>query len=167
MTSEQLIKLAEDFYGKSIELMKSKNADYSGQSQDALSNFKDIETLHIPAEVGFLTRMFDKFKRIASFVKNGELKVKDESVIDTLRDLANYACLMAAYLEAQKEEPFLDVETSKMGNSSVKSNEISYNPFNIEAMRMVLNKIAKGQSAYPNLDAEEVLKAISLTEENL
>jgi hypothetical protein len=30
--------------------------------------------------------------------------VKDESVQDTLLDLANYACLMAAYIESQKEK---------------------------------------------------------------
>lgn len=98
MTSEELIRFAEDFYGKSIELMKAKNADYTGRSEDALANFTDLKVLHISVEQGFLTRMFDKFKRIASFVKNKELRVKDESVVDTLRDLANYSCLMAAYI---------------------------------------------------------------------
>ena len=47
--------------------------------------------------------MFDKMKRISSFVHQGELQVKDESVKDTLQDLANYCCLMAGYIESQKD----------------------------------------------------------------
>ena len=43
-------------------------------------------------------------KRIATFVNNGELKVKDESVKDTLQDLANYAILFAGYLESENKE---------------------------------------------------------------
>jgi hypothetical protein len=46
--------------------------------------------------------MTDKMARIGSFVKRGELVVKDESVKDTLLDLANYAMLFAAYLESKK-----------------------------------------------------------------
>jgi hypothetical protein len=51
--------------------------------------------------VGFLTRMMDKMKRIASFVEQGNLQVKGESVTDTLQDLANYSCLMAAYIKSK------------------------------------------------------------------
>jgi hypothetical protein len=49
--------------------------------------------------------------RIASFVKNGELKVKDESVQDTLLDLANYSMLFAAYLKSIKKT-FPNTQTS-------------------------------------------------------
>jgi len=61
-----------------------------------------VEILGITTEQGFLTRMMDKMKRIASFAEKGELQVKDESVTDTLRDLANYACLLAGYIESKK-----------------------------------------------------------------
>lgn len=57
----------------------------------------------IKTEQGFLTRMMDKMKRISSFVEKGELQVKDESVTDTLRDLANYSCLLAGYIKSQKD----------------------------------------------------------------
>jgi hypothetical protein len=46
--------------------------------------------------------MMDKMKRIASFAENGDLQVKDESVTDTLRDLTNYSCLLAGYIESKK-----------------------------------------------------------------
>jgi propanediol dehydratase large subunit len=48
--------------------------------------------------------MMDKMKRIGSFVENGELMVKDESVLDTLQDLANYSCLMAGYILSEKRK---------------------------------------------------------------
>jgi hypothetical protein len=47
--------------------------------------------------------MSDKFARITTFVNKGVLKVKDESVEDTLLDLANYCILMAGYIKSKRE----------------------------------------------------------------
>lgn len=96
-----------DFFEKTttrmVDTMKKKNADYGGAVPDPFSNFVQVETLGIAtAEQGFLTRMTDKLCRVASFAKNGELQVKDESVSDTLLDLANYSLLMMAYLESKR-----------------------------------------------------------------
>jgi len=93
-----------DFHAKALESMsritRAKNADYTGGSDDPFSNFRQVESLGIAStEQGFLTRMVDKVARISSFVKQGTLQVKDESVEDTLLDLANYCILMAAYLK--------------------------------------------------------------------
>jgi hypothetical protein len=52
---------------------------------------------------GFLTRMSDKMARINSFRENGKLLVANESVEDTLTDLANYSCLLAGYLKSLSE----------------------------------------------------------------
>lgn len=41
-------------------------------------------------------------KRVASFAENGDLQVKDESVLDTLQDLANYSCLLAGYIKSKQ-----------------------------------------------------------------
>jgi hypothetical protein len=83
--------------------MKKKNADYTGFKDDnPFANFEAVEAFGLNTEIGFLTRMTDKMARIASFVRNGELKVKDESVQDTLLDLANYSMLFAAYLKSKK-----------------------------------------------------------------
>lgn len=106
MTKQQYFQFAEKFFGDCVEISRAKNADYTGGSDDPFSNFKAVEALGISAEQGFLTRMMDKMKRIASFVEKGELQVKDESVKDTLRDLANYAALLAGLIESRKgEEP--------------------------------------------------------------
>lgn len=63
-----------------------------------------MESLGIQTEIGFLTRMMDKMKRISSFVHNGKLQVKDESVTDTLQDLANYSALMAGYIKSKPND---------------------------------------------------------------
>lgn len=92
-------RLQREFFNNCVSISESKNADYTGGDSDPFANFTSVEQLHIPTEVGFITRMNDKMMRIASFVKNGELEVKDESVEDTLNDLANYCSLFSTYLK--------------------------------------------------------------------
>lgn len=100
---EDLLKDFEDTTKKMVEICKAKNADYSGAVEDAFANFARVETLGIcKTEQGFLTRMTDKLCRIASFTAKGELQVKDESVEDTLLDLANYAILMRLYIKSKE-----------------------------------------------------------------
>lgn len=103
MNTQELVQFAESFFGGAIETMRKKNADYTGSQEDnPFANFQAVEAFGLNTEVGFLTRMTDKMARISSFVKNGDLKVKDESVQDTLLDLANYSMLFAAYLKSKK-----------------------------------------------------------------
>jgi len=102
MTKQEYWAFAAKFFEDCQELSKRKNADYTGGSDDPFGNFRAVETLAISTEVGFLTRMMDKMKRVASFVENGTLQVKEESVRDTLIDLANYSCLLAAYTLDEK-----------------------------------------------------------------
>lgn len=107
MTKPEYIQFHEEFCRRMIDVTKKKNADYSGAGDDPFNNFRHIGNfvkgrgLDIVA-VGFLTRLTDKFARIGSFIDNGELQVKDESVEDTLLDIANYAALFAGYLKEAK-----------------------------------------------------------------
>jgi hypothetical protein len=116
MTKEQYFSFAEGFFSKCLEISKAKNADYTGGSADPFSNFTSVEVLGIKTEVGFVTRMFDKMKRISSFVQNGELQVKDESVIDTLQDLANYSALLAGYIKMQKDKGIVSAYKERYPN---------------------------------------------------
>lgn len=98
-----------DFHKKCTDLMcvitKAKNADYTGTSGDPFANFKKVEDLGIcSTEQGFMTRMMDKFMRINSFVQKGVLEVKDESIEDTLLDLANYSILFAGFIRSKKNQ---------------------------------------------------------------
>lgn len=103
MTKEEYLKFHAESCQKMIAVTKAKNADYTGGSADPFANFRQIGGLvQVPSvvEIGFLTRMSDKMSRIGSFVTKGVLMVKDESVEDTLIDLANYCILFAGYLRS-------------------------------------------------------------------
>lgn len=91
------------FCEKMIEVAITKNADYTGGGEDPFSNFTGVEQDGIcSTEQGFLVRMRDKFARIQTFVKKGILQVKDETVSDSLHDLANYCALFAGYLNEKR-----------------------------------------------------------------
>jgi len=58
----------------------------------------------IPAWKGCCVRIGDKFSRIMGFAKKEKLKVKDESIRDTLVDMANYALIALILYEEEKWE---------------------------------------------------------------
>jgi hypothetical protein len=102
MNKQEFFQFQSEFFSACQEISKAKNADYTGAVDNPFGNFESVNVLGISTEAGFLTRMMDKMKRIASFVEKGELLVKDESVTDTLRDLANYSCLLAGYIKSKR-----------------------------------------------------------------
>ncbi|WP_287199434.1 nucleotide modification associated domain-containing protein [Pseudoalteromonas sp.] len=103
MSNKDLVEFFENETTRMVELMKKKNADYAGGDSDPFANFKRVGSFKSTTpEQGFFTRMTDKVSRIDSFIANGKLQVKDESVKDTLRDLANYSLLFMAYLESEQ-----------------------------------------------------------------
>lgn len=48
-------------------------------------------------------RLTDKLNRLCALTKNQTQRVKDESIEDTLRDLANYSIMTLIELNRQKE----------------------------------------------------------------
>ncbi len=107
MTKKEYLEYHRRACDQMINITRKKNADYAGAGDDPFANFRQIGSL-IQAkgviEVGFLTRMSDKFSRIGSFVSKGKLEVEDESVSDTLLDLANYCILFMGYLQSEREK---------------------------------------------------------------
>lgn len=103
MTKEEYLAFHRATCERMIATTKAKNDDYTGATDDPFANFTRVEMLGVcTTEKGFLTRMVDKFCRVISFDQRGELSVKDESVEDTLIDLANYSILLAGYLRHKK-----------------------------------------------------------------
>ena len=49
-------------------------------------------------------RLSDKLNRVSSLIKKGELKENDESLEDTLLDMAGYAILGLKYLKEHENE---------------------------------------------------------------
>ena len=99
MTREQLLQLHKDTCDMGRDIMAAKNADYTGGSEDIFANFTASEILDVPAEIGILMRVMDKLQRIKSFVHNGTLQVKSESVDDAILDVINYMILIKGVIK--------------------------------------------------------------------
>lgn len=105
MTREEFMTYYKECLDRMQATTIAKNADYTAGDDDPFFNFTRVEAVGIAStEQGFLTRMFDKFARVTTFVKKGVLLVKDETVEDTLIDLANYSLLMAGYIRSRRGE---------------------------------------------------------------
>lgn len=90
--NEKIKKMFQD----DLDLLLKKGYDYSGDS-DCMRNLRDFGFL------GVVVRLGDKYHRLKSFIENKKMKVKDESVIDTLRDMRNYAFLAQILWEDSEE----------------------------------------------------------------
>jgi hypothetical protein len=86
------------------KLHLAKNAGY-GTAHDAWSNFRLSEQWGVPAYIGCLVRMSDKYQRLQNIIRDPQLDQVNESIIDTAMDLAAYAlifvCLWNEHLVKQ------------------------------------------------------------------
>lgn len=85
------------------ETLIRKNNDYSGweTESDPFKNFKLVSYLSVTSvERGLLVRMCDKMSRISSLIES-KWKVEDETIVDTLVDLANYSLILSLYLKSK------------------------------------------------------------------
>lgn len=73
-------------------LYRAKNADYG----DSFANTRKVVSNAI------LVRLNDKISRLNSLMRGNKQQVKDESIKDTLMDLANYAILELVEMECEK-----------------------------------------------------------------
>lgn len=106
---ERVLTFSEEMYKSSTELIARKGHDYNRQQQnsgDTLFNLRVAELLGVvpTAEQGILVRLSDKLMRLISLTAPGvEAQVKDESVLDTVRDIHNYANYLALLWVERKE----------------------------------------------------------------
>ncbi len=80
-----------------------KNQDYG--DGNPLGNFMLAKSLGVDPFLGILIRLSDKWARICSLAKktNNEGAVKDETIEDTLIDMANYS-LLAIVIRRENED---------------------------------------------------------------
>lgn len=84
--------------GLTNELLKiytEKNADYGDSFSKSYKEFGIIAPV---------VRMSDKMERIKQLSKGEDIKVKDESLHDTLIDMANYALMTAVEMDLEREK---------------------------------------------------------------
>lgn len=75
---------------KMADLYEKKNKDYGNSFNRSIKRY---------GAVAGLVRISDKFNRLENLMLNGECEIKDESIKDTLMDLANYAIML--YMEVE------------------------------------------------------------------
>lgn len=98
MNRDEFIAYHMDCIDAMHDILKKKNADYSGTTSDPFDNFKNCEALGLcSVEIGIMTRISDKMARLITFVKNGHYAVTDESFEDTVLDMANYLIILSAW----------------------------------------------------------------------
>ena len=95
-SQQDFFKRLEELYARNVAISRAKNADYAGVT-DPFKNFR-LSADVVPVEKGIFVRMSDKVARIGNLLTQ-EAQVKDESILDTLSDLANYAMILRMWLE--------------------------------------------------------------------
>jgi hypothetical protein len=154
MTTSEYIFFAHGFFGRCIETSKKKTHDYTKGAGDdnPFANLRACEAYGIPGEQGVFVRMLDKMSRISSFLKKGELQVSDESITDTLEDLANYAALLAGMLAENRLK--VEQEAKREGIERTLIDE----PDNIENCSKNVGGMTDGAKGYSALLARKQLQ---------
>ena len=88
----QFMEEYEKIVTETMELCIKKNKDYGSSVQDTYERFGDVS---------YLVRITDKYNRICSLLDK-KAEVKDESIDDTIRDMANYCFLWLASRNVNK-----------------------------------------------------------------
>lgn len=83
------------------ELHDKKQEDY-GKKTDPFANVRAAEDWGIPGWQGAMIRATDKIKRLQKFAREG--KLANESVEDSLMDLAVYALIALILLREGKQQ---------------------------------------------------------------
>jgi hypothetical protein len=87
-----------------MEICRNMNTIYEQKNRDYGNSFSD--TYKKLGIISAITRITDKYNRIISLCTKTEeeRKVKDESIRDTLLDMANYCILTIMEMDNEKNE---------------------------------------------------------------
>ena len=86
------VQIHEKICQELTETYKKKNADYGNSFENSLDKH---------GLIAGIVRMDDKMSRLISLNSKKEQQVMDESLRDTLMDLANYAIMSVMWLDEQ------------------------------------------------------------------
>lgn len=97
MKIEQEIRIFKEYVDRMTSIFAEKRADYGPSTEETFRKF---------GPVSFLVRMHDKLNRLDNLFVKGDTdrKVRDESVRDTLMDLANYCIIALVELDKAEQE---------------------------------------------------------------
>lgn len=106
-TNNQVIKKDADLVAKHKEICEKLNKIYEKKNHDYGDSFG--ETYNELGIISCVTRMNDKMNRLKTLAKTDN-QVKDESISDTLLDLANYAIMTYMCLQKGDEEDDINAD---------------------------------------------------------
>lgn len=87
-----------------LETFIVKNGNYGSSVEISLDKYGMIAAL---------TRISDKFNRAENLILNNKNGTADESLYDTLIDMANYCVMTAAYMKNTKHEKYMNILMGK------------------------------------------------------
>lgn len=90
-------KIMDEMYDTFIK----KNNDYGDSAGDTYNKF---------GLISYIVRLNDKLNRVTNLYLSGEQEVKDESIEDTLLDMATYCIMAAADMRVEAEEDAAEVK---------------------------------------------------------
>jgi hypothetical protein len=105
MTQKEYLIRFHEVITKMYDTTVKKNSDYA-EEDDAFANFRMIDQMtsgRISTEAGIVTRLTDKLKRIASLISR-PAKVQDESVQDTILDMAVYSIILYIWMTRDNKQ---------------------------------------------------------------
>lgn len=103
LTREEYLEAFAIECGEYVNLTSRKNNDYAG-SENAFKNFTLVEFLtngSITTEMGIIVRLCDKLQRVTNLLLGTKSMVKNESIHDTVRDMAVYATILNIIYKAR------------------------------------------------------------------
>lgn len=83
-----------------VQLYAKKNHDYGNSFE------KGCDTIGDSYAIG---RLYDKINRVVNLNKNGNSEVREESIEDTIKDLACYSIMYLAYIHKKKRKKDDDI----------------------------------------------------------
>ena len=99
----------EQIVSEMLDTYKKKNADYNNSFETTLDKWG--------VNIG-LARIDDKFNRISALLSSGDQKVNDESIEDTLKDMATYTIMLLMWLQKDKK-PAISITNTESYSTSV------------------------------------------------
>lgn len=104
LNKQEFIQITDANLSRIKSIIEKKNNDYAGGKveTDPFKNFRESEDFGVKPLIGLSIRMGDKFQRLKTFCKEGQLKVDNEGIEDVFFDMIGYSLLALGMIEEGK-----------------------------------------------------------------
>lgn len=161
MKSDRRKELFQEFTDSQREVLISKGNDYA--TQDVLSNFKlagniSNQKANNPSAINCLNLIATKVARLGNLL-SAEGDVKNESVEDSVLDMANYTFLLFCILKENKEKmvskPSCDEDERMEGDKWI----FAFSDFTVRKLDADIRKFVDNFNAHPKvIEVNSVVK---------